>query len=84
LEPLAAFVTNPAGSAIVNALGLIRQVLQATSTAQRRYLVIAAGTMDQLGAPCAGSGALTDSSAIHHVSRFESGLSRRRASVARR
>jgi YVTN family beta-propeller protein len=51
LEPLTAFVTNPAGSAIVNALGPIRQVVQATSDAERRYLVIAAGTMDQLGAP---------------------------------
>jgi hypothetical protein len=51
LEPLAAFVTNPAGSAIVNALGPIRQVVQATSNAQRRYLVIAAGTTERLGAP---------------------------------
>jgi YVTN family beta-propeller protein len=51
LQPLAAFMTNPAGSAIVNALGPIRQVVQATSPDVRRYLVIAAGTTDHVGAP---------------------------------
>ena len=51
LEPLAAFTTNPAGSAIVNAVGPIRQVVQGEDRIQRRYLVIAPGTPDQLGTP---------------------------------
>jgi hypothetical protein len=51
LEPLAAFTTNPAGSAIVNALGPIRQIVRAEEDAQRRYLVIAPGTARELGAP---------------------------------
>ncbi|MEM5435851.1 YncE family protein [Paraburkholderia diazotrophica] len=41
LEPLANFMTNPAGSAIVNAVGPIRQVVQAEATNARRYLVVA-------------------------------------------
>jgi len=44
LEPLASFVTNPAGSAIVNAIGPIRQIVQVRTPTIRRYLVIAAGT----------------------------------------
>lgn len=51
LEPLAAFTTNPAGAAIVNALGPIRQVVQGEVDVQRRYLVIAPGTTRQPGAP---------------------------------
>ncbi len=51
LEPLAAFTTNPAGSAIVNALGPIRQVVRGEVDVQRRYLVIAPGTAGQPGAP---------------------------------
>jgi YVTN family beta-propeller protein len=51
LEPLAAFTTNPAGSAIVNAVGPIRQVVQGEDRVQRRYLVIAPGTSDQIGTP---------------------------------
>jgi YVTN family beta-propeller protein len=54
LEPLSAFTTNPAGSAIVNALGPIRQMVQGgqgEDKIQRRYLVIAAGTADQQGTP---------------------------------
>jgi len=51
LEPLAAFTTNPAGSAIVNALGPIRQVVRGEADVQRRYLVIAPGTAGQPGAP---------------------------------
>lgn len=50
LQPLAAFTTNPAGSAIVNALGPIRQVVKGELSVQRRYLVIAPGTADQHGA----------------------------------
>jgi YVTN family beta-propeller protein len=41
LEPLAVFTTNPAGSAIVNAIGPIRTIVQGGGSAQRRYLVIA-------------------------------------------
>jgi hypothetical protein len=41
LESLAEFTTNAAGAAIVNALGPIRQVVQAEAAAPRRYLAIA-------------------------------------------
>jgi YVTN family beta-propeller protein len=41
LEPLATFTTNPAGAAIVAAVGPIRQIVQDTTTDARRYLVIA-------------------------------------------
>jgi YVTN family beta-propeller protein len=50
VEALSAFVTNPAGSAIVNAVGPIRQIVQSAESAQRRYLVIVEGTADKLGA----------------------------------
>jgi len=50
LEPLAAFTTNPAGAAIVNALGPIRQLVQGQVDVPRRYLVIAPGTPGQHGA----------------------------------
>jgi YVTN family beta-propeller protein len=49
LEPLAAFMTNPAGSAIVNATGAIRQVVRGEDKIQRRYLVIAEGHADKPG-----------------------------------
>jgi YVTN family beta-propeller protein len=48
-EPLAAFMTNPAGSAIVNAVGPIRQVLASEDQIRRRYLVILSGTPAKLG-----------------------------------
>jgi YVTN family beta-propeller protein len=48
LQPLAAFMTNPAGSAIVDAAGPIRQIVQA-SEAARRYLVIAPGDAEKFG-----------------------------------
>ena len=51
LEPLAAFNTNPAGSAVVNAVGPIRQIVQSAEKEQRRYLVIVPGTVGKLGAP---------------------------------
>jgi YVTN family beta-propeller protein len=51
LEPLAAFNSNPAGAAIVNAVGPIRQIVQSEDAAARRYLVIVPGTPAQLGAP---------------------------------
>ncbi|WP_088345720.1 MULTISPECIES: YncE family protein [Rhodomicrobium] len=50
LEPISAFMTNPAGSAIVNATGPIRQIVQSGEDS-RRYLVIASGTPAQIGAP---------------------------------
>src|SRR6202795_4569162 len=49
LEPLAAFMTNPAGSAIVNATGAIRQVVHGEDKIQPRYLVIAEGHADKPG-----------------------------------
>jgi YVTN family beta-propeller protein len=49
LEPLAAFMTNAAGSAIVNATGAIRQVVHGEDNIQRRYLVIAEGRADKPG-----------------------------------
>src|SRR6185437_5431859 len=52
LVPLAAFKTNPAGSAVVNAVGPIRQVVQEGNAAvDRRYLVIVPGTAAAHGAP---------------------------------
>ena len=50
LQPLSAFMTNPAGSAIVDAAGPIRQIVQSSIRAEKRYLVIAQGTAGQLGA----------------------------------
>ena len=50
LQPLAAFKANPRGSAIVNAVGPIRQLVQADANPSRRYLVIATGTAEQPGA----------------------------------
>jgi hypothetical protein len=45
-------MTNPAGAAVVNAVGPIRQVVQpGTDPTPRRYLVIAAGTAASIGAP---------------------------------
>ncbi|WP_445217173.1 YncE family protein [Bradyrhizobium sp. Pa8] len=43
LQPLAAFMTNPAGSAIVNVAGPIRQIVDQSAAEARRYLVITAG-----------------------------------------
>jgi YVTN family beta-propeller protein len=51
LEPLSGFMTNPAGSAIVNAVGPIRQIVQSQVQAERRYLVIVSGTANNLGTP---------------------------------
>jgi YVTN family beta-propeller protein len=50
LEPLQGFMANPAGSAIVNAVGPIRQVVQGADQIPRRYLVIVPGTADNHGA----------------------------------
>jgi hypothetical protein len=51
LQALQGFMTNPAGAAIVNAIGPIRQLVRGEDKAQRRYLVIAPGTVGNLGAP---------------------------------
>jgi YVTN family beta-propeller protein len=51
VEPLSAFITNPAGSAIVNAVGPIRQIVESAERTQRRYLVIVEGTAEKLGSP---------------------------------
>jgi len=51
LEPLARFTTNPAGSAIVDASGPIRQIVQTGAELPRRYLVIAPGPAAQPGSP---------------------------------
>jgi len=48
LEPLANFTTNPAGAAIVNAVGPIRQIVQGEA-AVKRYLVIVSGTPTNIG-----------------------------------
>jgi hypothetical protein len=50
LVPLQGFMTNPAGSAIVNAIGPIRQVVRGEDKIPRRYLVIAPGTVANFGA----------------------------------
>jgi YVTN family beta-propeller protein len=49
LQPLAAFMTNPAGSAIVNATGPIRQIVNDPAASARRYLVIAPGDTTKSG-----------------------------------
>jgi YVTN family beta-propeller protein len=51
LEPLQGFMTNPAGAAIVNAIGPIRQSVRGDDKIPRRYLVIVPGTPDSHGAP---------------------------------
>ena len=51
LQGLSGFMPTPAGGAIVNAVGLVRQLVRGEDTSQRRYLVIAPGTADQHGAP---------------------------------
>ncbi|HEY4860331.1 MAG TPA: YncE family protein [Xanthobacteraceae bacterium] len=51
LQPLQAFKTNPAGAAVVNAIGPIRQVVRGEDKIQRRYLVIVPGTVGKLGTP---------------------------------
>lgn len=50
IEPLAKFMTNPAGAAIVNAVGPIRQIVKDAAPAERRFLVIRSGAPDEAGA----------------------------------
>jgi len=54
LEPLAVFTTNPAGAAIVNTIGPIRQVVAPGTSAaddKRRYLVVAPQISGKPGTP---------------------------------
>jgi len=51
LEGLAAFSTNPAGAAVVGAVGPIRQVVAPDAPSPRRYLVIAPVKEGEPGAP---------------------------------
>jgi len=44
-------MTNPAGAAIVNAVGPIRQLVSGEDNIIRRYLVILPGTPDNHGVP---------------------------------
>ena len=50
LEPVAKFMTNPAGAAIVNAIGPLRKSVEGNASGPRRYLVIAAMDGDKPGA----------------------------------
>jgi hypothetical protein len=50
-QPLTAFITNPAGAAIVNAIGPIRQIVQSNEPSAKRYLVILPGSPGNPGAP---------------------------------
>jgi len=51
LEPLASFMTNPAGAAVVNAVGPIRQFVEGEGPSPTRFLVIVSGTPTTLGPP---------------------------------
>jgi YVTN family beta-propeller protein len=51
LEPLQGFMTNPAGAAIVNTVGPIRQLVRGEDKIPRRYLAILPGTADNHGSP---------------------------------
>ena len=50
IEPLQGFMTNPAGAAVVNTIGPIRQLVRGEDKTPRRYLVIVPGTPDNHGA----------------------------------
>jgi YVTN family beta-propeller protein len=51
IEPLQGFMTNPAGAAVVNTIGPIRQLVRGEDKTARRYLVILPGTVDNHGVP---------------------------------
>ncbi len=51
IEPLARFTTNPTGSAVVNAVGPIRQVVRDATGDRSRFLVIVPGTTSADGPP---------------------------------
>jgi hypothetical protein len=44
-------MTNPAGAAIVNTIGPIRQLVRGEGNIPQRYLVILPGTPDNHGVP---------------------------------
>ena len=49
IQPLAKFMTNPTGSAVVNSVGPLRQVVSEAKGDVRRYLVITTGTPLRMG-----------------------------------
>ncbi len=49
IEPLASFMTNPAGAAIVNAIGPIRQITQDDASGRQSWLVVTEGSAASLG-----------------------------------
>ena len=49
LEPLAAMMSSPSGTAVANSIGPIRQVVSPDAKDERRYLVIATGTPKDIG-----------------------------------
>ena len=51
LDPIAKFMGNPAGAAVVSAVGPLRKVVQGASGNARRYLVIAPNVDDKPGTP---------------------------------
>ena len=51
IELLASFKANPAGSAVVNTVGPIRQVVHAGQNERSRFVVVAPGTIEDHGAP---------------------------------
>jgi YVTN family beta-propeller protein len=51
LEPMAKFMTNPAGAAIVVTVGPLRKAVQGNEGGQRRFLVIVPLNDDKPGAP---------------------------------
>lgn len=51
IVPLATFITNPAGAAVVNASGPVRDLVRDATQPARRFLVIVSGTLSTLGPP---------------------------------
>jgi YVTN family beta-propeller protein len=51
LEPIARFMGNPAGAAIVGAVGPLRKAVQGSAASAKRYLVIAPVVDDKPGTP---------------------------------
>lgn len=51
LEPLAQFMTSPAGSAIFDVAGRFGQMAQNDAKSRRRYFVVAPGTLENAGVP---------------------------------
>lgn len=49
LQPLSGFTTSASGSAVVNAVGPIRQIVNGENGSERRFLVIVSGTPAAMG-----------------------------------